>query len=120
MGHPKPLVRPNIWSLRIRLFLRHFCRPNTRMRRSTVGGTMRRSEMLIASGLLLCCIAESSAGAAAEEPALKGLPGKLEWLNAPAGWNVTDGRSLTIQPGKQTDWFVDPFNGETHKNAPIL
>jgi uncharacterized protein len=85
---------------------------------------MRRSVMLMASGLLLCCTAEYSAGGAADQPILKGLPGKLEWLNAPAGWHVDNETSLTsvltIKAGKQTDWFVDPFNGETHKNAPIL
>lgn len=89
---------------------------------------MRRFVVLIASGLLLCCAAEysggaapeSSTGTAADQPTLKGLSGKLEWLNAPVGWHVDDGTSLTVQAGKQTDWFVDPFNGETHKNAPIL
>jgi len=89
---------------------------------------MRRSVMLIASGLLVCCTAEYSAGAAAEsstrasaeQVTLKGLPGPLEWLNAPAGWHIDNGGSLKIQAAKQTDWFVDPFNGETHKNAPIL
>jgi uncharacterized protein len=58
--------------------------------------------------------------AEAESPSLHGLPTKLTWQNVPVAWNVTGSTNLTIQSGKNTDWFVDPFDGSVHNNAPIL
>ncbi len=53
-------------------------------------------------------------------PALTGIPGPLEWHNQPAHWDVKDGTTLSITAGKVTDWFVDPFDGRTTKNSPLL
>lgn len=54
-----------------------------------------------------------------EIPTIANVPGKLAWQNAPVSWNFAAG-NLTIESGKNTDWFVDPFDGAVHKNAPIL
>ena len=51
---------------------------------------------------------------------LAGIPGKLEWRNAPEAWAVRDGGTLTITSGKKTDWFIDPFDGRTVSNSPLL
>ena len=55
-----------------------------------------------------------------EQPTINGLPGSLAWQNAPVAWHVEAGRELTIRSGKETDWFVDPFDGTVHSTAPIL
>jgi uncharacterized protein len=56
----------------------------------------------------------------AERPTINGLPGSLAWQNAPVAWHVEAGRELTIRSGKETDWFVDPFDGTVHSTAPML
>ena len=56
----------------------------------------------------------------AQQPAVNGLPSDLKWQNAPLGWHVEHGSELTIHSGKQTDWFVDPFDGTIHNTAPML
>jgi uncharacterized protein len=56
----------------------------------------------------------------AQHPALDGVPGNLEWRVAPVNWHVEHGSELTILSGKQTDWFVDPFDGTIHNTAPML
>lgn len=56
----------------------------------------------------------------AEEPAINGIPGNLSWQNAPATWHVAHSGELTIRSGKETDWFVDPFDNTVHNTAPIL
>ena len=57
--------------------------------------------------------------AVAQQPAVDGVPGDLAWRNAPLSWHVQHGE-LTIRSGKQTDWFVDPFDGTVHNTAPML
>ena len=54
------------------------------------------------------------------EPFLAGLPGKLSWKNSPLSWRVEGGSQLKISVGKNTDWFVDPFDGKVSSSAPIL
>jgi uncharacterized protein len=56
----------------------------------------------------------------AEQPVISGLPGHLTWQNAPVRWHVEHGSELRIQSGKETDWFVDPFDGTVHNTAPLL
>jgi len=56
----------------------------------------------------------------AQQPAIEGVPGNFQWRNAPVRWHVEHGSELTIVSGKDTDWFVDPFDGTTHKTAPML
>jgi hypothetical protein len=56
----------------------------------------------------------------AEQPAINGLPGSLTWQNAPVASHVKHGSELTIRSGKETDWFVDPFDGAIHNTAPML
>src|SRR5271154_1186107 len=58
--------------------------------------------------------------ACAQKPAIIGIPNILAWQNIPAAWHVEHGAELTIRSGKQTDWFVDPFEGAVHNTAPIL
>jgi uncharacterized protein len=60
------------------------------------------------------------AAALAEQPTINGLPGNLTWQNAPVAWHVEHGNELTIRSGKETDWFVDPFDGAVHNTAPML
>jgi regulation of enolase protein 1 (concanavalin A-like superfamily) len=63
------------------------------------------------------------AGAAlqAEPPRIKieGLPGELEWKNAPVSAKVENG-ALTIVAGKNTDWYINPLDGKVTANGPIL
>ncbi len=47
------------------------------------------------------------------------LPGRPAWQNAPVSWGMTQ-HELTIHSRKHTDWFVDPFDGAVHNNAPML
>ena len=56
----------------------------------------------------------------AQQPAIDGVPGDLQWRNAPVRWHVEHGSELTIVSGKDTDWFVDPFDGSIHNSAPML
>lgn len=56
----------------------------------------------------------------AEQPAINGVPGSLTWQNAPLAWRVEHGGDLSIRSGKETDWFVDPFDGTVHNTAPML
>jgi regulation of enolase protein 1 (concanavalin A-like superfamily) len=56
----------------------------------------------------------------AEKPAIDGVPTSLAWQNIPAVWHVEHGAELTILSGKETDWFVDPFDGTVHNTAPML
>src|SRR5258707_9617251 len=56
----------------------------------------------------------------AQQPAVDGLPSDLKWRNAPFSWHVEHGSELTIHSGKETDWFVDPFDGTIHNTAPML
>lgn len=56
----------------------------------------------------------------AQQPAINGMPGDLKWQNAPVTWHVDHGSELTILSGKETDWFVDPFDGAIHNTAPML
>jgi Protein of unknown function (DUF1349) len=76
------------------------------------GLRVRRFGLLALSTVLVLAEAESAS--------LHGLPTKLTWQNVPVAWNVTGSTNLTIQSGKNTDWFVDPFDGSVHNNAPIL
>jgi len=56
----------------------------------------------------------------AQQPTIEGVPGNLQWRNAPVRWHVEHGSELTIVSGKDTDWFVDPFDGSIHNTAPML
>jgi len=56
----------------------------------------------------------------AQQPAIDGVPSDLQWQNAPVRWHVEHGSELTIISGKETDWFVDPFDGTIHNTAPML
>jgi len=56
----------------------------------------------------------------AQQPVIDGVPGDLAWRNAPVSWHVEHGSVLTIRSGKDTDWFVDPFDGTIHNTAPML
>lgn len=56
----------------------------------------------------------------AQQPAIDGVPGGLQWRNAPVSWHIEDASKLTIRSGKQTDWFVDPFDDTIHNSAPML
>ena len=56
----------------------------------------------------------------AQQPAIDVVPGDLKWQNTPVSWQVESGNKLTIRSGKETDWFVDPFDGAMHNTAPML
>jgi len=56
----------------------------------------------------------------AQQPAIDVVPGDLKWQNAPTSWQIEHGNKLTIRSGKETDWFVDPFDGTIHNTAPML
>lgn len=56
----------------------------------------------------------------AQQPAIDGVPGDLTWRNAPVSWHIDHGNILTIRSGKDTDWFVDPFDSTIHNTAPML
>lgn len=58
--------------------------------------------------------------ASAQQPAIGGVPSDLRWQNTPVSWHVESGSILTIRSGKETDWFVDPFDGTIHNTAPML
>jgi uncharacterized protein len=48
------------------------------------------------------------------------VPGSLTWQNVPLAWHIEHGSELTIRSAKETDWFVDPFDGTVHNTAPML
>jgi regulation of enolase protein 1 (concanavalin A-like superfamily) len=75
-----------------------------------------RSVVLVLTLLVLALFS----AAFAEQPAINGLPGVLAWQNSPVSWHVEHGSELTIRSGKETDWFVDPFDGTVHNAAPML
>lgn len=52
-------------------------------------------------------------------PEIEGLPGGLEWVNAPAKWSYGGGR-LEIAAPAMTDWFVSPTDGTVAEAAPML
>jgi regulation of enolase protein 1 (concanavalin A-like superfamily) len=52
--------------------------------------------------------------------ALAGIPGPWIWQNLPASWKVDSGNTLTIAPGKRTDWFVSPMGDDRSDNTPRL
>jgi uncharacterized protein len=55
-----------------------------------------------------------------EPGSLLGLPFALTWLRKPERWDI-DAGALTIEAGRQTDWFVDPAGDlEPMLNAPAL
>jgi uncharacterized protein len=56
----------------------------------------------------------------AESPAIHGITNTLVWQNIPTVWHIEHSRELTIRFGKETDWFVDSFDGTVHHTAPIL
>lgn len=56
-----------------------------------------------------------------EPPALSALPMPLRWLAQPVRWAASDDRSLAIEAGPRTDWFVDPGGAsDPILNAPAL
>jgi regulation of enolase protein 1 (concanavalin A-like superfamily) len=55
-----------------------------------------------------------------QQPTIDVVPGNLKWQNAPVSWQIEPGNKLTIRSGKETDWFVDPFDGTIHNTAPML
>src|SRR5215469_8389095 len=55
-----------------------------------------------------------------QQPTIDVVPGDLKWQNAPVSWQIEPGNKLTIRSGKETDWFVDPFDGTIHNSAPFL
>src|SRR5215472_9441225 len=55
-----------------------------------------------------------------QQPTIDVVPGDLKWQNAPVSWQIEPGNKLTIRSGKETDWFVDPFDGTIHNTAPML
>ena len=69
---------------------------------------------------LIFLVASFLCASFAQQPAINGLPGDLKWQNAPASWHIEQGSQLTIVSGKETDWFVDPFDGAIHNTAPML
>lgn len=72
---------------------------------------------LTVSGLLLSFAAVAVAQTI---PSIPGLPGALQWQNAPRSWHFDDKKVLTISANAKTDWFVDPFDGTVANSAPIL
>jgi uncharacterized protein len=51
---------------------------------------------------------------------IPGVPGALNWQNAPVAWNLDAKNVLSISSGPKSDWFVDPFDGTVANSAPIL
>jgi hypothetical protein len=72
------------------------------------------------AGARLTLVLIFSAVSLAQQPAIDVVPGDLKWQNAPVSWQVEHGNQLTIRSGKETDWFVDPFDGAMHNTAPML
>lgn len=70
--------------------------------------------------LILASLAASALAAAGQAPVLTGLPGPLEWQNAPAAWHIDKGQALWITAGKSTDWFISPMDGMRKDNSPRL
>jgi uncharacterized protein len=81
---------------------------------------LRLVRTMTISGLLLCLASASVSGQTTLSISIPGLPGTLNWQNAPRSWNIDGKNLLTISSSPKTDWFVDPFDGTVAKNAPIL
>jgi regulation of enolase protein 1 (concanavalin A-like superfamily) len=58
--------------------------------------------------------------ALAQTPAVPGIPSPARWRNAAASSSVGDDGSLAIVGGKSTNWFVNPADGHTEANSPVL
>ena len=56
----------------------------------------------------------------AQAPVVAGIPGTLEWQNAPLAWKTEPAGTLSITAAKQTDWFVSPMDGARRENSPRL
>ena len=68
-----------------------------------------------------CVVMAGLAGAACgQKPVIAGIPGAMEWQNAPLAWKTERAGTLSITAGKQTDWFVSPMDGARRENSPRL
>jgi regulation of enolase protein 1 (concanavalin A-like superfamily) len=89
---------------------------------------LRRLPVFPIAILLALAVAMPVRGAHAQSKlSLPSLPGEGRWLNPPQSFTIADSplelgkrKVLIIASGKQTDWFVDPFNGTVSRSAPIL
>ena len=86
--------------------------------RDTVRGMFQSGVIAVAFLSLLLAGAVNLSGA--PETVLRAIPGKLAWRNPPAAWDIRDGETLTIKAARMTDWFIDPFDGRTIANSPML
>jgi regulation of enolase protein 1 (concanavalin A-like superfamily) len=68
----------------------------------------------------VCLFRHATLGACAQEHAVAGLPGPIEWQNSPVDWKTDKAGNLTITAGKSTDWFVSPIDGARRENSPRL
>ena len=73
--------------------------------------------------LFLCtalAVAQPADVPAEAAPALS-LPGinlPAQWKNSPQAWKAAE-QELTIQAGKQTDWFISPIDEKASATAPV-
>ncbi|HXN45108.1 MAG TPA: DUF1349 domain-containing protein [Bryobacteraceae bacterium] len=58
--------------------------------------------------------------ALAQTPAVPGIPSPTRWRNAAASSSVGEDGNLAITGGKSTNWFVNPGDGHSEANAPVL
>ena len=58
--------------------------------------------------------------ALAQAPAAPGIPSPQRWRNNPASWQADQAGNITITGGKGTNWFINPMDGHTDANSPIL
>jgi regulation of enolase protein 1 (concanavalin A-like superfamily) len=56
----------------------------------------------------------------AQTPAVPGIPSPARWRNAPASSQVDPDGDLSITGGKSTNWFVNPGDGHSEANSPVL
>jgi regulation of enolase protein 1 (concanavalin A-like superfamily) len=70
---------------------------------------------------VLTLLLAAAVGEVAGAPAVvvPGLPGPLEWKNAPVSAESTGG-TLTIVSGAKTDWYISPIDGQVSNSAPLL
>lgn len=61
-----------------------------------------------------------STSAFAQTPAVPGIPSPARWRNAAASSSVSEDGNLSIVGGKSTNWFVNPADGHTEANSPVL
>ena len=61
-----------------------------------------------------------STSAFAQTPAVPGIPSPARWRNAAASSSVSEDGNLSIVGGKSTNWFVNPAEGHTEANSPVL